>query len=113
MGRLGRIYDHIPPPQLDYEGLGFRVPMIVISPYAKKGYVSHTQYEFGSVLKFVETTFGLPSLGTTDARANNITDPFDFLQGPRSFVPIAPLFAKHTRSYFLHRPPSNQPVDTQ
>ena len=44
----GGCYDHVPPPQLDYTGLGFRVPMIIVSPYAKKGYVSHTQYEFGS-----------------------------------------------------------------
>ena len=45
----GGFYDHVSPPQLDYQGLGFRVPMLVISPYAKQGYVSHTQYEFGSL----------------------------------------------------------------
>ena len=83
----GGFYDHIPPPQLDYRGLGFRVPLIVISPYAKKGYVSHTQYEYGSMLKFIEGTFGLGSLGTTDARANNITDAFDFTQKPREVRP--------------------------
>ncbi len=109
----GGFYDHVPPPQLDYEGLGFRVPMIVVSPYAKKGYVSHTQYEFGSLLKFIESTYGLPSLGTTDARANNISDAFDFSQQPRAFKPIKLLNKARGRSYFLHRPPSDEPVDTQ
>ncbi|HEY3676557.1 MAG TPA: alkaline phosphatase family protein [Candidatus Tumulicola sp.] len=78
----GGLYDHVKPPQLDYSGLGFRVPFIVVSPYAKKGYVTHIQYEFGSVLKFIESNFGLPSLGTTDKRANNITDAFDFPKNP-------------------------------
>jgi phospholipase C len=109
----GGFYDHVPPPQLDYQGLGFRVPMIVVSPYAKRSYVSHTQYEFGSVLKFVESTFGLPALGTTDTRANNLTDAFDFKQAPRRFRPIKPLVLKHDRSFFLNEAPSNQPVDTQ
>lgn len=109
----GGFYDHVSPPQLDYEGLGFRVPMIIVSPYAKKGYVAHTQYEFGSILKFVETTFGLPSLGTTDVRAHNITDAFNFSQKPRPFVTIKPLDRTHDRAYFLRRPPSNTPVDTE
>ena len=109
----GGFYDHVPPPQLDSVGLGFRVPLIVLSPYAKTGYVSHTQYEFGSILKFVESTFGLPSLGTTDVRANNLTDAFDFNQQPRKFVPIKTLNARHDRRYFLMRPPSLEPVDDQ
>ncbi len=109
----GGFYDHVPPPQLDYEGLGFRVPMIVVSPYAKKGYLAHTQYEFGSLLKFIEGTYSLGNLGTTDVRANNITDAFDFSQQPRVFKPIKLLNKNHNRTYFLHRPPSNVPVDTQ
>ncbi len=109
----GGFYDHVPPPHEDYVGLGFRVPMIVVSPYAKKGYVSHTQYEFGSVLKFVEETFSLGSLGTTDVRANNINDAFNFKQKPRAFVPIALLDKHHNRAYFLQRPPSNEPVDSE
>jgi phospholipase C len=109
----GGFYDHVPPPQLDFEGLGFRVPMIVVSPYAKKGYVSHTQYEFGSLLKFIESTYGLPSLGTTDQRANNLTDAFNFGRKPRAFTPIKLLNRAHTREYYLTRPPSNVPVDTQ
>ncbi len=109
----GGFYDHIPPPQLDYEGLGFRVPMIIVSPYAKRGYVSHTQYEFGSLLKFVEDTYSLGNLGTTDVRANSISDSFNFNQPPHRFKPIKLLNANHDRRFFLHRPPSNEPVDTE
>jgi phospholipase C len=81
----GGWYDNVPPPQVNYTSLGFRVPMIVISPYAKTGYVSHTPYQFGSVLKFMEQKFGLGSLGTTDATANSMVDIFDFSQAPLQF----------------------------
>jgi phospholipase C len=84
----GGWYDHVPPPQLDYAGLGIRVPMIVVSPYAKVGYVSHTQYEFGSIIRFVEDTWALGRLGTTDTRAASMNDVFDFTQKPRKFVQI-------------------------
>ena len=85
----GGYYDHVAPPQLDYQGLGFRVPMLVVSPYAKKvGYISHTQYEFGSILRFVEQLWGLSSLGATDARANSISDMFDLRISPRAFAPV-------------------------
>ena len=105
----GGFYDHVAPPQLDYTGLGFRVPMIVVSPYAKAGYVSHTQYEFGSILKFVEDTFSLGSLGTSDSRATSIGDVFNFKKPARRFEPIE---AQYSKSYFLHEKPSNMPVDT-
>jgi phospholipase C len=72
----GLFYDNAAPPQLDEMGLGFRVPMIVVSPYAKRGYVSHVQYEFGSILKFIEENWKLGSLGSTDRRANGFTDIF-------------------------------------
>lgn len=84
----GGWYDHVAPQVFNSYELGFRVPLIVVSPYAKKGYVSHTQYEFGSVLKFVEEAFQTGSLGTTDVRANSIDDMFDFKQQPRRFVKI-------------------------
>ncbi|MFY9884269.1 MAG: alkaline phosphatase family protein [Candidatus Cybelea sp.] len=84
----GGWYDHVAPPQLDYAGLGFRVPMIVVSPYAKAGYVSHTQYEFGSIIRFVEDTWNLGRLGTTDTRAASMDDVFDFSQKPRKFSAI-------------------------
>lgn len=83
----GGWYDPVPPPQINYTSLGFRVGMIVISPYAKPHYVSHTQYDFGSVLKFIEQNFGLGSLGTSDAPATSMGDVFDFTQKPIRFKP--------------------------
>jgi phospholipase C len=67
------------------------------------------QYEFGSILKFVETQFGLPSLGYTDAVANDLTDCFDFSGRPRPFTPIP---SRYPRSYFMHQPPDTRPIDT-
>ncbi len=106
----GGFYDHVSPPQLDYQGLGIRVPMLVISPYAKKGYISHTQYEFGSILRFVEDNWGLPRMHTTDVRANSIVDAFDFSRPPRAFRPIP---ADLPQSYFETERPSYKPVDPQ
>ncbi len=113
----GGFYDHVPPPFFDdFGGLGFRVPMLVISPYAREsipgqpGYVSTTPYEFGSIIKFIEGVWNLPSLGTTDARATSISNSFDFTQSPRTFTPIS---SSYSKSYFLHQKPSNEPVDTE
>ncbi|MGA8535219.1 MAG: alkaline phosphatase family protein [Candidatus Tumulicola sp.] len=104
----GGWYDNAPPPQLDYRGLGLRVPCLIISPYAKKGYVEHTQYEFGSILKTIELIFGLPTIGNTDRRAKGMFDAFDFTQAPRAFQTIP---ATYSRDYFLHEPPSNLDLD--
>jgi hypothetical protein len=60
-----------------------------VSPYVSKGKISHTQYEFASVLKFVEGTFGLGSMGTTDVRATSIADMFDLTQKPRPYVKVS------------------------
>ncbi len=79
---FGGFYDHVPPPVLDKFGLGPRVPLLIISPYAIAGYISHTQYEASSVLKFVEERFGLPPLAERDAIANDMTDSFNFSQNP-------------------------------
>lgn len=87
---FGGFYDHVVPPPIDQFGLGVRVPLLIISPYVrlnangKPGYISHTQYEFSSVLKFIEEDFGVPPLTTRDANANDMTDSFDFTQSPRS-----------------------------
>ena len=81
---FGGLYDHVPPPVLDQFGLGPRVPMLIISPYARPGYVSHTQYEPSSVLKFVEERFDLPALASRDAAANDTLDSFNFTQAPLS-----------------------------
>ncbi len=107
----GGFYDNAPPAFIDDAGgLGFRVPMIVVSPYVVPGQVAHTQYEFGSVLKYVEQTFGLGSLGTTDVRAHSIGNIIHLSQKP---LPFSPIPSAKSRSYFLHRPPSYEPVDTE
>ncbi len=85
----GGWYDHVPPPYVDYDGLGFRVPLLVISPYARKNHVAHTQFEHGSILRFVEDTFGLARLAASDTRANSpAQDSFDFHQPPRAFSAV-------------------------
>ncbi|MEO6834660.1 MAG: alkaline phosphatase family protein [Candidatus Tumulicola sp.] len=94
----GGYYDNVPPPQLDYTSLGMRVPMIVISPFAKPHHVTKTQYEIGSVLKFIEQNFGTGSLGSTDVRANSIGDVFNFGQPAVKFQAI---HAQYPESYFL------------
>ncbi|MFZ1017846.1 MAG: alkaline phosphatase family protein [Candidatus Cybelea sp.] len=113
----GGFYDHEPPPFFDnWGGLGFRVPMLIISPYAREastsqpGYISHTQYEFGSILKFIEQNWGLGSLGTTDTRSTSIIDSFDFTQKPRAFISIP---SSLSQRYFEHEPQSNEPIDTE
>jgi|HubBroStandDraft_4_1064222.scaffolds.fasta_scaffold00006_53 phospholipase C len=83
----GGWYDNAPPDQTNYHQLGFRVPMVVISPYAKPANISNTLYDTGSILRFVEQTFGLGSLGTTDATSTSIMDIFDFTQKPNAFSP--------------------------
>lgn len=79
---FGGFYDHVPPSTLDVYGLGPRVPLLMISPFAKGGFISHTQYEFASFLRFVELRFGLQSLTARDANASDMTDSFNFLQAP-------------------------------
>jgi len=80
---FGGFYDHVPPPVVGNYSLGPRVPLLIISPYARKGYVSHTQYDFSSFLKFVERRFGLPTLTDDDRRANDMVDSFDFDSPPQ------------------------------
>jgi phospholipase C len=102
----GGLYDHVPPPYKDYDGLGFRVPLLVISPYAKQNHVSHVQYETASVLRFAEDLFGLPQLAAADKRAvSPAGDCFDFSRGPRPFVaikaPLGPKFFMHQRDAYF------------
>jgi phospholipase C len=107
----GGVYDSVPPPFEDYDGLGFRVPLIVISPYAKKNYVSHVQYETASVLRFAEDTFGLAHLSASDTRATSPAgDCFDFSQAPRQFVPIE---SPQDESFFLRQPNDPRIPDEQ
>jgi phospholipase C len=107
----GGWYDPVPPKLVDYDGLGIRVPLLVISPYAKRDYVSHVHYEHGSLLQFAEDDFGLSRLSASDTRANSLVpDCFDFNQKPRPFVPIA---APHDENFFLHQPPDLRIPDSE
>jgi phospholipase C len=107
----GGWYDAEKPAYEDYDGLGFRLPLLIISPYAEKGHVSHVHYEHGSIVKFVEDQFGLPRLADSDARANSLgPDCFDFAQPPRKFVKIA---APFDQAYFMRQPIDDRPPDTQ
>ncbi len=87
----GGFYDNVLPPLSDHwGGLGFRVPALFVSAYARTGasgdgYVSHTQYEFGSILRFIEDTFDLGRLGTTDTRAKSIAEYLRF-QGAAALI---------------------------
>ncbi|MBV8372640.1 MAG: hypothetical protein JOY69_05215, partial [Candidatus Eremiobacteraeota bacterium] len=107
----GGFYDNVPPAFIDDAGgLGFRVPMLIVSPYVDTGTVDHTQYEFGSILKYIEETFGLGSLGTTDKRATSIGNVIHLQYSPLPFNPIP---SEKTKTYFLRRPPSYEPVDSE
>ncbi len=105
----GGWYDHVKPPRYNSYELGFRVPLIVISAYTPQGHISRKQHEFGSLLKFTERTFGLGSLGTTDVRADDLSDCFAFSMAPRVFQPIS---TKFPASHFLNAQPSYEIPDT-
>jgi phospholipase C len=108
----GGWYDHVPPKVIT-DGTswgsgyvyGFRVPLIVVSPYAKASYISHVTHDVGSILKFIETTFKLPSLGYADAPADDLSDCFDLTQTPITFRAIP---AALNATYFISdtRPPT-------
>ena|GEM_PF-515945 len=102
----GGWYDHVVPPTVDNLGFGFRVPLIVMSPYARRGYVSHSEHEFGSVIRFIEASFALPLMGTSDARADDLSDMFDFSTPKFGFTPI---ITRHSRFYFENLPPTPFP----
>jgi phospholipase C len=110
----GGYYDHVAPTYQDYDGTGFRVPLLVISPYAKKDYVSHVSYETASILRFAEDLYGLPQMAAADSRANSpAADCFDFTQNPRKFVKIkapypAKFFIGNDLGRTSHRIPDSQ-----
>ncbi|PZS08514.1 MAG: hypothetical protein DLM70_02550 [Chloroflexi bacterium] len=81
---FGGFYDHVPPPIGPNGALEFgpRVPAIIISPFAKRGYVDHTFYNFASILKFVEDTYNLPSLNGLDTTSNDLNNALDVNQTP-------------------------------
>jgi phospholipase C len=79
----GGWYDHVRPPKVDAYGYGFRGPALLVSPYARRGFVDDTTLDFTSVLKFIEQNWGLAPLARRDARANSIAGAFDFSRPPR------------------------------
>ena len=87
----GGWYDHVPPPQVDAYGYGFRAPALLVSAYARRGYVDSTELDFTSFLKFIEENWDLEPLAERDARANNFLTAFDFSQPPRQpfLIPFA------------------------
>jgi len=112
----GGWFDHVAPKVIN-DGVswgsgyvyGFRVPLIVVSPYAKAAYISHVTHDFGSILKFIEATFNLPSLGYADTPADNLSDCFVLTQSPIAFQTIsAPLDAAH---FINDKSPPTDPDD--
>jgi phospholipase C len=80
----GCFYDHVPPP----EGLGIRIPMVIISPYGKPGFTDSNPASFASLLAFAEDTFGLAPLSSDDANAYDYADSFDYTQAPLPPIPL-------------------------
>ncbi|MFZ0279471.1 MAG: alkaline phosphatase family protein [Candidatus Sulfotelmatobacter sp.] len=112
----GGWYDHVPPAVIANGSswgsgyvYGFRVPMVVMSPYAKPAYISHVTHDFGSILKFIETNFNLPSLGYADAPADDLSDIFNFSQTPVAFQTITP--PSDTASCLADPSPATDPDD--
>ncbi|HEX9013143.1 MAG TPA: alkaline phosphatase family protein [Anaerolineaceae bacterium] len=93
----GGWYDHVTPPQVDANGYGLRVPGILVSAYARKGYIDHSTYDFSSVVKFIEVNWGVESLGARDEQVNTFLDAFDFSKPARK-----PVILSATRT-----PPAN------
>ncbi len=104
----GGWYDHVNPPQVDNMGLGFRVPVIVVSPYARAGYISHTTHEFSGFLKYTEEVFNLPSLGTRDVLADDFADCFNYAQTPQPYVPVTVV---NDGAFFQRNKDSSAPDD--
>ena len=80
----GGWYDHVKPPQVDAHGYGFRTPALLVSPYAKRGHIESSTFDFTSILKFIEENWGLKPLADRDRKAKSIASAFDFDQPPRA-----------------------------
>jgi phospholipase C len=106
----GGWYDHVAPQVINSYEYGFRVPLIVVSPYAKPGYISHVTHDFGSILKYIEVNFGLGSLGYADVQADDMSDCFNYSQKPLTFQTIP---AKFDAAHFMSdtRPPADPDDD--
>jgi phospholipase C len=97
----GGFFDHVRPPRVpdirqsrdinkDFGQMGFRIPAVAISPYVKRGHVSHGVFSFESILKMIEYRFGVGPLTRRDAYAHNIARSFDFESKPRLAIPNLP-----------------------
>jgi phospholipase C len=107
---FGGFYDHVPPAQYDNQGgMGFRIPILIISPYVQ-AHVEHTQYETVSVVRFVEDNWNLGTLNKLDARATGLENAFNFSMTPRPFQPIN---SKYPQSFFQRQQPPDIPPDTR
>jgi len=103
----GGWYDHVNPTNIDKMGPGFRTPLLVVSPYAKHGFVFHEVSETASLVTFIERNFNLPDLHQRDERANDLFGCFGFTQTPSPFVKIE---TKVTVDQLLHEAPTG-PAD--
>jgi phospholipase C len=88
----------------DFTRTGYRVPLIVISPYAKKHYVSHTVADYTAILKFIETRFHLPSLTNRDAAQMDMSEFFDMANPPWMTPPTPPVQDTSGACYLNHLP---------
>jgi len=96
----GGWFDHVRPPRVDEFGYGFRAPALLVSPYAKQGHIEHSTLDFTSMLRFIESNWGLEPLADRDREANSLAPAFDFAAGPREAV-----FLDRTRNV----PPEPEP----
>ena len=127
---FGGLYDHVPPqksvspdgigpidlhagdvctkvsgPTCDFSYTGYRVPLIVISPFSKKNYVSHQVMDYTAILKFIETRFGLPNLTKRDAAQPDLSQEFlDFVNVPWKTPPTPPNQNMNGACYLDHLP---------
>ncbi|WP_291512080.1 alkaline phosphatase family protein [Acidithiobacillus sp.] len=81
----GGFWDSLPPPSVDAYGFGTRVPLILVSPWARRGFVDHHPSSTASILRFIEQRFGLPELNARDGAAYDLLDAFDWTQKPQPF----------------------------
>ena len=84
----GGFFDHVPPPQVDSFGYGFRVPCLVVSPFARRSYIDSVVNDHTSILKFIEQRYALAHLSSRDAAANDMSEAFDFTQPAQTFHAI-------------------------
>ncbi|HQY89966.1 alkaline phosphatase family protein [Caldilinea sp.] len=101
----GGWYDHVRPPRVDAHGYGFRVPALLVSAYARRGYIDSTTLDYTSIIKFISDNWNLHSLAERDAQADTFINAFDFAHGPRE-----PAFVQFERDAAVTKPAPRRPV---